>query len=485
MKMKYVFLMLLILILSISAVSASENVTAPDEILSQSDDMVEIAGVNETECILNSASEYVVADNADNSSVGDNNSEKEVNVVIKADNMVAYIKENPVYEARLMDSNNNLIAGARVSFEINGKHYYKTTDDNGLVELKINLKAGKYPVKITYGKTTVTRTIKLFSSRVSLAKNIKTTYGNKVKYQLRILDNYGNLMKNKMVTFKVNKKVYKVRTNSKGIAGINLNYKSGKHTIRYSVDGLSGSNSYIVKNKVSFSILDWGNKGDVSKAKLIRENMPDNIWVKKAVAATKKGLPLLTFKGGQGKVIFITSGVHGNEISSQVACMKLIDYLTDNPIDGTVYVIPFVNLKAISHKVRHTGSDYNRIASKSGTIPNKIVKLVVKYKCDFYGDFHTTQPGGAPGKDVVMGSKTPNHESYRLSNYIHKNCHVSKIIYSYAGQSYPGAIADNVNKNGIPAVLCEVMLPHNTVTARTISLSLSMMKALLKFNSVI
>ena len=84
-----------------------------------------------------------------------------------------------------------------------------------------------------------------------------------------------------------------------------------------------------------------------------------------------------------------------------------------------------------------------------------------------------------------MGSKTPNPESYKLTNYIKETCNVNKIVYSYAGETYPGALADNVNKKGIPAVLCEVKLPHNTITTRTVNLSLAMMKALLTFNSVI
>ena len=317
------------------------------------------------------------------------------------------------------------------------------------------------------------------------AKNIKSTYGTKAKYTLKLVDKSGNIIVGEKVTFKIGKKVYKVYTDSKGIATLNLNYSAGKYTIKYSVGDLSGKNTYTVSNKVTMTILKWGNKGDVSKIKLIKKNMPNNKWVKKAVAATKKGNPLLKFQGGKGKVVFLTAGVHGNELSSQVAAMKLINYLTKNPIKGTVYIIPFVNIKAISHKVRHTGTDYNRVAHKSGTISNKIVKLVVKYKCDAYGDFHTTQPGGVPGKNIVMGSKTPATKCSAMTKYIAKYAKVNKRIYKYAGQQYPGALADNVNKNGIPAVICEVMLPHNTVTSKTVTTSFNMMKSLLKFNSVI
>lgn len=318
-----------------------------------------------------------------------------------------------------------------------------------------------------------------------ISNDVKSSYGTAAKYTLKLLDKSGKIIAGKQVTFKVGKNQYKITTDSNGVATLNLNYNAGKYTIYYSVGSLSGKNTYTVSNKVTMSILKWGNKGDVSKIKLIKKNMPNNQWVKKAVAATKNGNPLLKFQGGNGKIVFITAGVHGNELSSQVAIMKLIAHLSKTPIKGTVYIIPFVNIKAISHNVRHTGTDYNRVAHKSGTISNKIVKLVVKYKCDAYGDFHTTQPGGIPGKNIVMGSKTPATKCLAMTKYIAKHSKVHKKIYNYAGEQYPGALADNVNKKGIPGVICEVMLPHNTVTAKTVKTSYSMMKSLLKFNSVI
>ena len=135
----------------------------------------------------------------------------------------------------------------------------------------------------------------------------------------------------------------------------------------------------------------------------------------------------MKFQGGKGKKVFITAGVHGNELSSQVAGMKFINHLSKTPIKGTVYVIPFVNIKAISHKVRHTGTDYNRVAHKSGTISNKIVKLVKKYDCDAYGDFHTTQPGGAPGQEYCNGIKVPRQKMCKtMTNYIAKNAKVQQ-----------------------------------------------------------
>ena len=334
--------------------------------------------------------------------------------------------------------------------------------------------------------TTTTAAKKAKPAKV-ISNNITSTYGKKVFYKITVLDKNAKPIKGLNVNFTFVGKGSLVRTtDAKGMANVSCNCPAGSYVIKYKVGTLTGSNTYTVKNNVTLTTLNWGIKGDISNVKLIKDNMPNNALVKKAVAATKNGIPLLTFRGDKsGKVVFMTAGVHGNELSSQVAAMNLIKYLTNNPIKGTVYLMPFVNVKAISQKVRYTDIDFNRAAQKTGTIPNKIVKLVKKYNCNSYGDFHTTKPGGDPGQDIVMGCKSPTAESAKLTKYIATKCGVNQKVFKSAGEKYPGALFNEVNKVGISAVICEVMLPHNTVTKETVSTSYKMMKYFLKYNSLI
>ena len=489
MKKRYLMLALIVLIFCISAVSASQNNTIPTDNL----------GIDDASSLSQNSDMDYLADESEDSQDSDN---EESNISIEINESVTEYKTNDSFEFKLLNGSDS-IADAIATVGVNGENHSVTTNENGTGLFKLNLNPGTYSLNVSYMGKSVLKDITIITDKVSsnttdsgstvkqlkpskvITKNISTTYGTKVKYVVTVLDKNNNPVVGQKVTIKIGKQSASVNTTSKGTATFTLTFNAGNYIIYYTVGSIKGSNTFKVKNKVTFSILKWGLTGDVTKSKLIKKNMPNNAWVKKAVAATKKGLPLLKFEGSKGKIVFITAGVHGNELSSQVAAMKMIKYLTDNPIKGTVYIIPFVNVKAISKKVRHTGTDFNRVASKSGTVSNKIVKLIVKYKCDAYGDFHTTQPGGVPGKNIVMGSKSPTTQSAALTKYIAKNCKVNKKIYSYAGQQYPGALADNVNKKGIAAVICEVMLPHNTLTTKTINLSLNMMKSLLKFNSLI
>ena len=53
------------------------------------------------------------------------------------------------------------IAGKMLTFKIKGKTYYAKTNKKGIatITIKLNLKVGKYKIKTTYGKTTISNKI--------------------------------------------------------------------------------------------------------------------------------------------------------------------------------------------------------------------------------------------------------------------------------------------------------------------------------------
>ena len=504
MKKIYMIMMLVVLMCSLSVVSASDNVSVSDNVSDIGDVSIISENLDEADIESDDSPDIVLSENT--TDTDDDTSNKDTIVIIEAHDMTAYVG-NDTYQFRLLDDKGNPISNAQVTISYTFKDKV-TTDDLGIGTYNLGLtEPGNYKLTLAYAKQSVSVNVKILANETEnttsgdtnqnetpvvnakiakvVTRNIASTYGEKVKYTVTVLDKSGKGIFGKTVTVTIGSKVKTATTNKKGVASFKFNRAAGTYNIFYSVDKFKGSNTYKVSNRITFTTLNWGLKGDVRKNSLIKNNMPNNKWVKKAVKATKNGLPLLKFEGGKGKIVFMTAGVHGNEISSQVAAMKMIDYLSKHPIKGTVYIIPFVNVKAISKKVRYTDKDFNRVANRQGTVSNKIVKLVVSCKANAYGDFHTTQPGGAPGQNIVMGSKSPTAASAKLTKYISKNCKVNKRTYSYAGQEYPGALADNVNRYGIPAVICEVVLPHNTVTASSVAISYNMMQHLLKFNSVI
>ena len=63
------------------------------------------------------------------------------------------------FVAHLVDGQGKPYAGQKVSFNINGVTYYRTTDSNGDAKLNINLQAGKYIITSSYNGQNVANTV--------------------------------------------------------------------------------------------------------------------------------------------------------------------------------------------------------------------------------------------------------------------------------------------------------------------------------------
>ena len=237
----------------------------------------------------------------------------------------------------------------------------------------------------------------------------------------------------------------------------------------------------------TITVENWGTGGDVTKNKVIKKNIPKSNITTQVVKAAKKGTPVVKFGDGDGPTTLIVAGVHGNELSSQVAAMKLINYLDKQEnIKGTIYVIPFVAPKSTEKNLRYfKGKNLNTIAHKKGSVTNKIVQFAITNNVDTVGDFHTTRPGGDPGKNAIMGTKAPNSKSAEMAIGISKLTNHWCRNYYMAGKDYPGALEDVLNLNGIASVTCEVKTPHGKIAPGSVTQSYRQMFYFLRYNEFI
>jgi uncharacterized protein len=235
-----------------------------------------------------------------------------------------------------------------------------------------------------------------------------------------------------------------------------------------------------------FEVIYSGTGGDLSKNKLVYKNIPKTTITNQVLATAKKGTPMVTFGTGNGPKVVIVAGVHGNELPATIAAMKLINYLNTRSIKGTVYVVPFVAPSSTAKSTRYwKGMNLNSVANKAGTPTNKIIILSKQRKVKGLADFHSSQPGGVPGKNSILCTKYPTYESYTIASYISKKTGYP-LIYEYkAGVSYPGAVEDVSNLAKIPAVTCEVKSAHGTVASGSVTCSYNEMLAFLKYEGVI
>ncbi len=221
--------------------------------------------------------------------------------------------------------------------------------------------------------------------------------------------------------------------------------------------------------------------GYISRNKQLFENLELNKLNQFILEKSVFGTPIFRMDGGDKKLL-ILSGIHGNELSPQLANLKLMNELVGSDLGASLYFIPFASPKSSMNNERTFNSmDLNRSAHISNSLSNLIVNFVLDFGIDFVGDFHSTALNSNPGFESVFSSKSPSPESFLLANYIACSVGCDVISYDFAGSSYKGAVEDICNLKKVPAVTCEVLCPFGNVVHGSVDRSISQMKSFLKY----
>ena len=129
----------------------------------------------------------------------------------------------------VLSRNNDPVENASVSLYINGVSYTQNTDEDGRVSVPLDLTAGNYVVSASYEDTVDKSNVKVLP--LITAKNVTKTYSNTKKYSATFFNSDGTPLKNTNVKFILNNKTYTKKTNSKGVASLELNLKVGNYVV--------------------------------------------------------------------------------------------------------------------------------------------------------------------------------------------------------------------------------------------------------------
>lgn len=106
-------------------------------------------------------------------------------------------------------------------------------------------------------------------------------------------------------------------------------------------------------------------------------------------------IPVLIAQGGEGKSIFISGGMHGDEINGIELVEKFMRALNPERLSGTVVFLPLLNPSGFHRQMRNVAydnKDLNRCFGKGGdSVSYKIAKSItdeVVRKCEFGIDCH-------------------------------------------------------------------------------------------------
>ena len=305
---KLLLLIFITLALSITAVSATDNIT---DVISDGDDEIMAQEVPITEEIISEeAQEEPVQSTVQNEPVSANESSEEpvkTTSKITTSNVKGYTTFTSTLKIKLT-SNNTALSSKPIKIVLNGVTYNKNTDKNGEVSLNVNLKKGTYTAQITYEGDNQT-TPASASSRITINEAVKTKLkqgdkdinyrqGSKCLFYVKLVNSKGKAIKNQYVTIKVNGKTYKVKTNKYGNAKIFLKLKKGTYKVKYSFKktspylSSSGSCKIKVKSKMGKGNGYWlwsSHMNSVSLKKLSKKGTKQIFLHVHAIALYGKG----------------------------------------------------------------------------------------------------------------------------------------------------------------------------------------------------
>lgn len=238
MKFNKIFLFTLILLaaLSFSAVSA-ESFDGNDAVAVNDANNVIVSEQSFTDVI--SGSEPTISDDANqnsstggdvpapstNASTGDNGTNstpEDKNSTIISEDISLFYKNGTRFSAIFLDENGKALANQNIVFVINGVSYTKTTDENGMASIGINLAPGSYVMESKNLATneTVKNNVTVIST--INPSNVVKLYKNGTHYYATFIDGQGNALANKTVKFNINGVFYTRITDENGTARLNI-----------------------------------------------------------------------------------------------------------------------------------------------------------------------------------------------------------------------------------------------------------------------
>ena len=142
---------------------------------------------------------------------------------IESSDLVKYYKNTSQFSVNVNSANVSVI------FNINGINYTKTSDNNGIASIAINLRPGNYLITTYFNGANKTNNITVLST--VLADNLVKYYKNETQFFAKFLKNDGTPLANKNVTFNINGVFYTKETDKNGVAKLNINLRPGNYTL--------------------------------------------------------------------------------------------------------------------------------------------------------------------------------------------------------------------------------------------------------------
>lgn len=179
-------------------------------------------------------------------------SQQEKSPTIQSSDFTKYYLNSSKFQATFLNTNHNPLVNSDVTFKINGQTYTKTTNNQGIASIGINLRPGIYYITSINPADNSNAINKITVLSTIISENIVKYYRNDTQYGVTILNGQGNPIPNSNVNFNINGVIYTRTTNSNGRATLSINLNPGKYivTVINPNDNLDTSNNVTVLSTI-------------------------------------------------------------------------------------------------------------------------------------------------------------------------------------------------------------------------------------------
>ena len=172
---------------------------------------------------------------------------------ISCDDFTKYYTNTEPYSATFCNNNGQLLKYTKIQFNINNKNYYSKTNYKGIVKLPIDLKPGRYNIKLINPKTTEIITKSITIKSLIETKDLVMNQNDGSRFNVKIFNNNGKAASYKNVNFYVDGKIYVKITDKNGKTSIPINLDVGTHSITTEFNGLKCKNKITVNKVIKYS----------------------------------------------------------------------------------------------------------------------------------------------------------------------------------------------------------------------------------------
>ncbi|WP_407424710.1 hypothetical protein [Methanobrevibacter sp.] len=411
--------------------------------------------------------------------------------------LVKYYRNASQFKATLLDEAGNPAANAKMTLNINGVYYKRTTDENGTAKLNINLNPGTYILTAEQDTTGLKMSAKVTVLPTILCNDLVKYFKNASQVNVKVLDDMGNPLKNSKLTLNINGVFYTRTTDNEGNAKLNINLQPGDYilTVERLDNHLKVLSNIKVLPKLIARDVNTCTEGKAFPVKLVNDvGKPE---VGKRLTGSINGETFYATTNSEGiatfQLSFLTKGYYtitvsygeniiSNKLLVEKGTVSVIRNLGNPNAPKIAYV---VGLHPLEHRTHET------LLKILPTIPGlnycyDVYVIQVTEDIGYYGDglSNDKNPGRQNGQYLAYNYVYPQilKGGYKLTVDVHSNvgygvpAFVFSPVTGGAGERYARTVASNcanvnyyqistttsapyltipLNQNGIPAFYYE------------------------------